>query len=53
MQPEFFNAFLLFLEREVFASFKLISEYLGQILPWKEMKKTFSIRIQIETFVFA
>ena len=48
-----FSAFLLFLERYVFAYFK--SNYIWicrQIPPWKEMKEEFSIKFQTENLCF-
>ena len=41
-------AFVIF----VLVSFKLISEYLDQILPQKEMKEVFSVRLHTENLYF-
>ena len=46
------DAYTLLLSFFVLVSFKLISEYLDQILPQKEMKEVFSVRLHTENLYF-
>ena len=48
LKPAFFSVFLLFLERSFLILNLLISEYLDQIPPWKEMKEALSVTLHTE-----
>ena len=53
MKPAFFSLFLLFWKGKFLRNLNLfISEYLGQISPWKEMKEACPVKLQIENLCF-